>query len=1172
MASIPLGPFLLTRPIGKGGMGEVWRAQHTDQNVPVAIKVMTAKVFEKEENRTRFNNEVRAVAQLDHPGIVWVFDYGVVTEEAAEASKGRLVAGSPYLAMEHAGSGTLASLRRPLPWVEQRTVLLNLLDALAHAHAHGIVHRDLKPANVLICGARDMRPGVKLTDFGIASAEVNEPAQKEEVVGTLHYMSPEQIRGAAWMQGPHTDLYGLGCLAWRLACGGVPFAGRTGVRLLAAQLHQALPPLDPVLPVPDGYYDWLAALTAKDASNRFRRAADAAQALMELGEVGGRQTPPPVYRTRRPDSATADLPRRAPVAMVEDEHTQVQTNTGFLEEQVTVLSLPRMKGQPVRAEHHAMAQLRARLPPSWRRDDSPRRSIRLMGAGLGLFGVRTLPMVGRIRERDALWRELARVNREKSARVVVIRGAAGTGKSRLAEWLTRRAHEVGAAIPLMARFQETGAAGEPLRRMLLRGLRMRVDDALDDEMVASWCRYWGTESDAVKNALRALVPQREGVGLDRTTRHAMHRLLIEQTCHERPVILWLDDVQWGVDGLHLAQSLLDVQTLRPTPVLIVLTVRDEALINREQEVSVLTELLAHERCSALDVKPLSRPEQARLVQELLGLEPALGAAVEERSAGNPLFAVQLVGDWVQRGLLVPGDAGFELAAGESARLPDDLTEVWRERIERLLDGLPRDARWILERASVIGPEVESKEWRMVCDGDEIVPRCEVIRRALLERLLASRLANETDGGWVFAHGLLQETLQASARAADRWQEANRAAAWMLQGREGSRDVERVGLYLLEAGEIEAAIEPLLRGAAHRRVAVGRRSALRLLRRCEEAMTERVPQTDRRWGALLSEKANLLDLLGQPEGRILAREVFDRAVANGWLELQGQVAIRLGHMERKVGDVDEARRWNLLALERTRDPRARAEACLEIAHIARIQADVDAARPYETEAFGLLADVADEQSQAMVDAYRAEAAWYDQDWTTCTTYAQRIVDHTNDLGLKSRMWNLVAESARQTGDVQGAAAALAEAIEITDMIGHGGSSPILRANLALIHLAGPDYERADQVLHDALYTARLANLPPLLGSLYALLMASSAGIGAWSAFDDHATAAEKIQYGLPMGEHDCANALEQAAKLAFDAGFPRRASRAWLLAADHWSKLGDPELANDAKEAAERCTR
>lgn len=1157
MPAVYLGPFELKRPIGKGGMGEVWRAHHADQDVPVAVKVMTAKVFENEENRTRFKNEVRAVAQLDHPGIVWVFDYGVVTDEAAEASGGRLVAGSPYLAMEHASGGTLASLRRALPWEELRTILLNLLDALAHAHAHGIVHRDLKPANVLICGSRDMRPGIKLTDFGIASAEAVEPAAKEEVVGTLHYMSPEQIRAAAWAQGPHTDLYGLGCLAWRLACGAVPFKGRTGVRLLAAQLHQPLPETEPLLAVPEGFDDWLAALTSKDPAHRFRRAADAAHALIGLGEVDGSTPVPTSYRPiRDPDAITGNPVGDAPAL---DE-----TDTRFLEEQVTVLALPRVKVEPSRPQHHALAQLRAPLPPGWRRHDATRRSIRLLGAGLGLFGVRTLPMVGRHQERDALWQALHQVHRERSAQLVVVRGAAGTGKSRLAEWLTRRAHEVGSANTLMARFQDAGSSDEPLRRLFLRGVRLRVDQCVDDEMTEAWTRYWGVDSEAVRDALRMLLGP-DPRSFDSTTRHAMQRLLLEQMARERPLIVWLDDVQWGLDGLELTRTLLHAQTLRPMPVLVVMTVREEALVDRDQEVSFLQELSSHPRCTTLRLPPLGRHEQARLVQELLGLEPALGAAVEERSGGNPLFAVQLVGDWVQRGILVPGSGGFELAAGESARLPDDLTEVWGERIDRLLADLPRDAASILERTAVIGPEVVSREWRMICDGEEIVPRHEVIRRALRERLFESRLAYESENGWVFAHGLLQETLQARARAAQRWREHNRAAAWMLQSRRrGAVAAERIGIHLLEAGEVQAAIRPMLEGAARVRVTVGRRSALRLLQRCEEAMRGTLPDADRRWGALMLEQATTLHLLGRPEARALAEELHRRATESGWEELQGRGAALLGRLARFRGDLDEADRWNRNALERVREPRNRAELLYELSRLARSRQDAARARVLETEAIQLLLDLGDDAAITTAELYQAEAAWHDEDWRRCAHHAHRGLEITVDLGHKSRMWNLVAEAARAQGDLETAIDALDEAIAIADVIGQGSTAPVLRANQALIHLAREDYARADQVLHDGLYNARLADLPPLVAILASLLVVSSAGLGNWAAFDDHVRTVVKVQGELPTGERDCALALERAAELARAAGHPRRSKRAMGLAADHWAKSGDVERASEAR--------
>jgi serine/threonine protein kinase len=213
-------------------MGLVFRGHHRDQGVPVAVKVIEQK---DGEGAKSFRNEIRAMAGLDHPGVVWVFDVGEVPERVERQTSGQLTAGAPYIAMEYASRGTLHDLIGKLLWEDLYDILLELLDALAHAHARGVVHRDLKPGNVLLCGPEDLRPGLKLADFGIAHAvektEVFSMSGGSKAIGTLHYMAPEQIRADIADYGPWTDIYALGHMIWHIVMGHVAFKGRSGMAL-----------------------------------------------------------------------------------------------------------------------------------------------------------------------------------------------------------------------------------------------------------------------------------------------------------------------------------------------------------------------------------------------------------------------------------------------------------------------------------------------------------------------------------------------------------------------------------------------------------------------------------------------------------------------------------------------------------------------------------------------------------------------------------------------------------------------------------------------------------------------------------------------------------------------------------------------------------------------------
>ncbi|MDQ3035832.1 MAG: serine/threonine protein kinase, partial [Myxococcota bacterium] len=270
--AIAIGPFELHAPIGRGGMGEVWRGVHVAQDVPVALKVLRGERALSVGYVAAFRREAERMAALDHPAIVTILDFGVLPADAGARSGGRLVGGSPYLAMELAEGGALTA---PLAWPEVASVMRVLLDALAHAHARGVIHRDLKPANVLVSHCADRsRADVLLTDFGIAHAQGSDsPADQRdgELIGTPGFMAPEQVRGDWRDLGPWTDLYALGCVAWSLLAGAPPFDGETPAQILFRQLTHELPRLPAHVAVPEGAQAWIDRLACVSPRARFRR-------------------------------------------------------------------------------------------------------------------------------------------------------------------------------------------------------------------------------------------------------------------------------------------------------------------------------------------------------------------------------------------------------------------------------------------------------------------------------------------------------------------------------------------------------------------------------------------------------------------------------------------------------------------------------------------------------------------------------------------------------------------------------------------------------------------------------------------------------------------------------------------------------------------------------------
>jgi len=276
---VKLGAFQLLEPLATGAMARVWRGVHRRSGLPVAVKVMTGEVARAPAYALAFRNEAEAVARLRHQAIVPVYDFGDVSVSTARQSDGAVEAGVPYLVMELAAEGSLDRGHVPSHWQALKSLLLALLGGLGHAHARGVIHRDLKPGNVLVtrdgCGARRF----KLADFGLAHARRDDAVGVQHASwaasGTPSFMAPEQFKGEWRDQGPWTDLYALGCLAYALVTGRPPFQYDELQQLAHAHLREAPPRLQTDYEVAHGFEGWVSVLLAKTPEDRFLRAADA---------------------------------------------------------------------------------------------------------------------------------------------------------------------------------------------------------------------------------------------------------------------------------------------------------------------------------------------------------------------------------------------------------------------------------------------------------------------------------------------------------------------------------------------------------------------------------------------------------------------------------------------------------------------------------------------------------------------------------------------------------------------------------------------------------------------------------------------------------------------------------------------------------------------------------
>jgi serine/threonine-protein kinase len=278
-----VGSYRILSKVSTGGMGTVYRAEHTLIGKAAAVKVLNAELCANEDVVNRFLNEAKATTTIKHPGIVEVFDYGYMES------------GHAYLVMEYLEGMTLAKrckTRGKIPEGEAAMLLRGVCSALSAAHARGIIHRDLKPDNVFLVEDPDAPMGErpKLLDFGIAKlTEIGLAGATKTgaVMGTPTYMSPEQCRGTGDVD-LRADLYSIGCMYYELVAGRPPFVGLGAGELIGA--HLFVEPDPPTMYAPELSAETeqlIMSLIDKTPANRPQTARELAQKLTMIAQHQG---------------------------------------------------------------------------------------------------------------------------------------------------------------------------------------------------------------------------------------------------------------------------------------------------------------------------------------------------------------------------------------------------------------------------------------------------------------------------------------------------------------------------------------------------------------------------------------------------------------------------------------------------------------------------------------------------------------------------------------------------------------------------------------------------------------------------------------------------------------------------------------------------------------------
>ena len=518
----------------------------------------------------------------------------------------------------------------------------------------------------------------------------------------------------------------------------------------------------------------------------------------------------------------------------------------------------------------------------------------------------------------------------------------------------------------------------------------------------------------------------------------------------------------------------------------------------------------------------------------------------------PLFAVELVGDWVRRNQLRVGGGGFELVPGASIQVPDNLRELWSERLERAVDGLDADARRALDLAAVLGSNVETDQLRramLLLHG--------VWDPTLIDTLTERGLVAAAEGELTFHNPMLRDVIAAALADTDEGRRLHRTCAALLLGPAGPRGhaaAARRADHLIAAGELRDAAESLRDAARGYRSATDFAHALRLLDEHDGLLDALAADDyDRRRAEANLIRADVLRLQWEfGQAAAAAQRALTPATRLGWPGLRAEALAMLSHVCRQRGDRDQA-------LDHATEAGALfsalgndigvAQSLLSRAILARVGGDPNAARQHYVEAQRMYSSSGEPRGAANCALGLGHIGRDTGNTTEARRFYELARDAYEELAERNELANAInglAEVARLDGDLETAEAMYAEALELQETVGSKGAN-ITRLNLTIVELRRGAYDAASRRLDSLERSMRATHQTAFLPYVHVFRLVVLAGLGQFDDWDaEHARALASIET-TDAKDRDLEAMAQLAAELAQVAGQRDIAAAAWAIA-------------------------